>query len=96
MKLYAKTCINISRAQKVTQRTLPSVWTWKYFKMLIGALKIGMQFANAHNHHTARELKRAMYKGKEVPGLSFKPRSNELIGIKSKPVVVNHQLIVES
>ncbi|HEY2581061.1 MAG TPA: radical SAM protein [Mucilaginibacter sp.] len=96
MKLYAQTCINISRAQKVTQRTLPSVWTLKYFKMLIGALKIGMQFANAHNHHSDRELTRAMYKGKEVPGLKFKPRNNELIGIKSKPVVVNLPLIVEN
>ena len=83
MKLYAKTCLDISRAQKLTQRTLPSVWTWKYFRMVLGALKIGRQFLNAHNHHSGKELKRALYKGPEVPGLTYRPKSTSL-PVKSK------------
>jgi len=86
LKLYAKTCLNISRAQKLTQRTLPNVWTWKYFRMMLGAMKIGRQFLNAHRHHSEKELKRAMYLGPEVPGLAYQPRSNQTVSIKSKPI----------
>jgi hopanoid C-3 methylase len=74
LKLYAKTVLNITRAQRNAQRTLPSIWSLKYFRMLWGALKIGRQFMNAHRHHSPKEFKRAMYKGKEVPGLQYQPR----------------------
>jgi radical SAM superfamily enzyme YgiQ (UPF0313 family) len=93
MKLYAKTCLNISRAQKLTQRTLPSVWTLKYFKMLLGALKIGWQFFNAHHHHSLPELKRAMDKGPEVPGIGYKPRSIKPDALRSKPLSFSQSLL---
>jgi radical SAM superfamily enzyme YgiQ (UPF0313 family) len=88
LKLYAKTILNISRANKHTQRTLPSVWTWKYFRMLWGAIKIGRQFLNAHNHHSPKELAKAMYRGPEVPGLTYKPRSKPSLKSKSKKMVI--------
>jgi radical SAM superfamily enzyme YgiQ (UPF0313 family) len=88
LKLYAKTILDISRAQRLTQRTLPSVWSWKYFRMLLGAMKIGRQFLNAHHHHSEKELKRAMYKGPEVPGLHYQQRSEQPVAIQSKPLVM--------
>ncbi len=84
LKLYGKTILNISRANKHTQRTLPSVWSWKYFRMLYGALKIGRQFLQAHQHHSPKELARAMNRGPEVPGLAFKPRSKRPVKVQSK------------
>lgn len=88
LKLYAKTILNISRAKKLTQRTLPSVWSWKYFRMLMGAMKIGRQFMNAHHHHSQKELERAMYRGPEVPGLTYQPRSSHPVSIQSKKIVI--------
>ncbi|MET0391531.1 MAG: radical SAM protein [Chitinophagaceae bacterium] len=86
LRLYARTILNLSRAKKTTQRTLPSVWSLKYFRMMLGAMKIGRQFLRAHHHHSPKELKRAMYKGPEVPGLQYQPRSAKPIQIQSKPL----------
>lgn len=87
LKLYAKTILNISRAKKTAQRTLPSVWSLKYFRMLLGAMKIGKQFWQAHTHHSPGEIKRAMYKGPEVPGLHYQPRSLTPAQSQSKPAI---------
>jgi len=84
LKLYAKTILDISRADRHVQRTLPSVWSWKYLRLLWGALKIGKQFWVAHHHHSPKELMRAMDQGPEVPGLNFKPRTHNQSVIKSK------------
>jgi radical SAM superfamily enzyme YgiQ (UPF0313 family) len=71
LKTYASVIYNVPRAQKVTQRTLPSLWSWNYLRILIGASKIGWQFINAHRHHSPKELKKAMYRGEPVPGLKY-------------------------
>lgn len=71
MKLYWKTVMNPVRASKLTQRTLPSIWSRKYLRLFLGAMKIGRQFLNAHNHHSPKELAKAMYRGPEVPGLNY-------------------------
>lgn len=84
LKLYAKTILNLSRAKKNAQRTLPSVWSWKYFRMLYGSLKIGKQFMQAHQHHSPKELAKAMYRGREVPGLTYKPHSKKSVRTQSK------------
>lgn len=63
---YASVVYNIPRARKVTQRTLPSIWSMNYLRLLWGASKIGWQFINAHRHHSQRELVIAMDRGKAV------------------------------
>jgi radical SAM superfamily enzyme YgiQ (UPF0313 family) len=63
---YASVVYNIPRARKVTQRTLPSIWSLNYLRLLWGASKIGWQFINAHRHHSRRELAIAMDVGKPV------------------------------
>jgi hopanoid C-3 methylase len=89
LKLYARTVLNISSAQRNAQRTLPSVWSIKYLRMLWGALKIGRQFMNAYRHHSPKELKKAMYKGPEVPGLNYQPRVMNKAKLMSNPVSSN-------
>jgi radical SAM superfamily enzyme YgiQ (UPF0313 family) len=71
LRLYSRTILNLSRANRVTQRTLPSIWSIKYFKIIWGSLKIGRQFYNAHKHHSQKELRRAMDRGPVVPGLTY-------------------------
>lgn len=63
---YASVIFNLRRARRVTQRTLPSIWSWNYVMLLWGAAKIGVQFLGASRHHTERELKIAMDRGPEV------------------------------
>jgi hopanoid C-3 methylase len=71
LKTYATVMYNFPRAQKVTYRTLPSIWSVQYLKIIIGSAKIGWQFLNAHRHHTKKELKKAMYCGEPVHGLDY-------------------------
>ena len=71
LTLYAKTILNIFRAKKHAQRTLPSIWSWKYLRLLWGSLKIGKQFWFAHTHHSAHELKRAMDRGPQPSQPAF-------------------------
>ena len=76
LKLYQKTIFNLRRAKKHTYRTLPSIWSWQYYRILRGSLKIRKQFLNAHKHHSPAELKIALYKGKEMPNLDYSTKSN--------------------
>jgi radical SAM superfamily enzyme YgiQ (UPF0313 family) len=64
---YATVIFNLGRARRVTHRTLPTLWSWNYAKLLWGAAKIGLQFIGASGHHSARELRVAMDRGPEVP-----------------------------
>jgi radical SAM superfamily enzyme YgiQ (UPF0313 family) len=63
---YASVIFNLSRARKVTQRTLPSLWSWNYLRLLLGASKIGIQFLTAPWHHSEAELAKAMDRGPPV------------------------------
>ncbi len=71
LKTYASVIYNLPRAKKVTKRTLPSLWSVNYWRVLWGSTKIGWQFLNAHRHHSPRELKKAMSRGPEVPELGY-------------------------
>ena len=63
---YATVIFNLRRARRVTQRTLPTLWSWNYLRLLWGASKIGLQFISAHRHHSARQLRIAMDRGPSV------------------------------
>lgn len=66
LKTYAIVFYNFPRARRVTKRTLPSIWSLNYFKLILGSTKIAWQFINAHRHHSRRNLARAMDKGESV------------------------------
>jgi len=74
LRLYSRTVLNLSRASKETQRTLPSVFSLKYFRILKGTIKIGRQFWNAHKHHSDSEIKIAQYKGEKVEGHTYESK----------------------
>lgn len=63
---YASVVYNFPRARKVTQRTLPSLWSRNYLRLILGTFRIGWQFLNAHRHHSPRHLGKAMDRGKPV------------------------------
>lgn len=63
---YASVIFNLRRARHVTQRTLPTLWSWNYLRLLWGAARIGIQFLGAPWHHTPRALRVAMDRGPEV------------------------------
>jgi hopanoid C-3 methylase len=88
LKTYAKVMYNFPRAQKVTKRTLPSVWSVQYMKLMIGSLKIGWQFLNAHRHHSGKELKAAMYRGEPVEGLDYSAKRFGIDAGEIKPAAI--------
>jgi hypothetical protein len=74
LRLYGRTILSLTRAKNNTFRTLPSIWSLGYFRILQGSLKIGRQFMLAHHHHSAKEIALAQYKGEPVPGLTFETK----------------------
>ncbi|TXG38672.1 B12-binding domain-containing radical SAM protein [Seonamhaeicola maritimus] len=76
LKLYGKTILNMKRANENTFRTLPSIWTINYWNIILGAIKIGLQFYNGHNHHSEKELMISRYKGIELKDYSFNSKFN--------------------
>jgi radical SAM superfamily enzyme YgiQ (UPF0313 family) len=72
LRLYARTVLDIRRANRLTLRTGPPVWSPKYLRLWLGAIKIMFQFINAHHHHSLRDLAIAEDIGPEVPGLKWK------------------------
>jgi radical SAM superfamily enzyme YgiQ (UPF0313 family) len=69
LRTYARACLDIRRANRLSLRTRPPVWSRKYLRLWSGAMKIFLQFLNAHRHHAPAALARAADKGPEVPGL---------------------------
>jgi len=63
VRLYRRTCLDLARADRLTLRTRPPVWTRRFLRLWLGALTIGVQMSGAHRHHGARQLARAMDRG---------------------------------
>jgi hopanoid C-3 methylase len=70
--IYRNTVLNIVRANKLTLRTRPPVFSYKYLRLWGGAFKIMFQFLNAHNHHNSKNIARAEYRGIEPEGLKWR------------------------
>jgi hopanoid C-3 methylase len=76
--VYVRSCLSITRANHLTLRTRPPVWSLKYLRLWLGAFQIMLQFRGAHRHHSAREIAYAKEKGPAVSGLKpphQRPRS---------------------
>lgn len=84
LRTYTRTLLDFRRAQKYALRTRPPIFSFKYFRIWEGMIKIMFQFFNAHNHHTPKELAKAMYKGEPVPGLDYKDWITEAEELKVK------------
>lgn len=67
LKVYTRAMLDIRRASRLTLRTRPPVWSPKYLRLWLGAIKIMMQFRRAHKHHSLQELAEAMDKGPPLP-----------------------------
>ncbi|HSH74749.1 MAG TPA: radical SAM protein [Longimicrobiales bacterium] len=76
--LYVRSIIDLRRANRLTLRTRPPIWSRAYLRIWSGALRIWLQFRRAHEHHTPEALAVAMDRGPEVPGLERRLRSWKL------------------
>lgn len=85
LKTYSKTCLDLSRINKLTLRTRPPLFSYKYFRLMLGALKIFFQFIAAHRHHNRKNMKMAEYCGQELD------QSNQVYRIK-RPVSLSDEL----
>jgi radical SAM superfamily enzyme YgiQ (UPF0313 family) len=63
--VYTHACLNPLRARRLGLKNMPSIFSWKFVRLWLGALKIGQQFLFAHRHHTRREIARAEDRGRE-------------------------------
>jgi radical SAM superfamily enzyme YgiQ (UPF0313 family) len=69
LRLYARTCLDIRRANRLALRTRPPIWSARYLRLWVGAFHIFLQFLAAHRHHRAKSLARAQHVGPAVPGV---------------------------
>jgi radical SAM superfamily enzyme YgiQ (UPF0313 family) len=65
--VYTHACLNPWRARRLNLPTAPPIWSWKFLRLWVGALKIARQFLSAHHHHTPEELALAEDRGPAVP-----------------------------
>lgn len=92
LKTYMRALMDVRRADKYALRTRPAIFSFKYFRIWNGMVKIMFQFLNAHKHHTPRELAKAMDKGREVPGLNYKDWEAEAQKLELKETEVQHKV----
>jgi len=74
--VYARAIMDVRRANRLTLRTRPPVWSRAYLRIWWGCLRIWLQFRRAHRHHSPEALAQAMDRGAAVPGLRRRLRSN--------------------
>jgi len=71
LRLYAGTVLSLRRARRLTLRTRPPVWSRRYLRLWLGAVRIFFQFINAHRHHSGRNLRIAIDRGVLPDGLEY-------------------------
>ncbi len=57
LRTYAKTCLDIHRTNRLTLRTMPSVLSYRYLRLWLGAIKIFFQFVSAYRHHNSKNIR---------------------------------------
>ena len=67
LRTYRRAVLDIRRADRLTLRTRPPIWSRKYLRLWWGAIKIMFQLRTAYRHHSPRQLRRAMDRGPELP-----------------------------
>ena len=84
LKTYAKTCLDIKRANKLSLRTRPSVFSYRYLRLWFGAIKIFIQFISAHRHHNRKNIMIAENCGPELTKINSEYISKPLGDLSSK------------
>ncbi|MGH9346498.1 MAG: B12-binding domain-containing radical SAM protein [Vicinamibacterales bacterium] len=64
--VYTHACLNPRRATRLNLATAPPLYSWEFWRLWLGALKIARQFYFGHWHHAPSELARAEYRGPEL------------------------------
>jgi radical SAM superfamily enzyme YgiQ (UPF0313 family) len=72
LNTYQRACLSLKRADQLSLRTRPPVFSIRYLTFWLGAFRIWLQLRTAHRHHRPREIAKACHSGPDVPGLSWK------------------------
>ncbi len=84
--VYTHACLSPWRARRLSLRTAPPIWSRKFIRLWMGALKIAKQFLTAHRHHSSREIARAEYAGPQFNGTTeTHTTSRQLVGEGATP-----------
>ncbi|OZC03298.1 B12-binding domain-containing radical SAM protein [Rubricoccus marinus] len=75
--VYVRSTLDMRRAQALSLRTRPPIWSPAYLRLWKGALSIWFQFRNLHTHHSPRAIRQAQDKGKLPAGLSWPAASGD-------------------
>ncbi len=51
LRVYARTTVDLRRANRLMLRTRPPIWTLRYLRLWSGAVRIALQLMGAHRHH---------------------------------------------
>lgn len=63
LRTYARACLDIGRAKRLTLRTRPPVWHPRYLRLWLGGVSVYFQFLTAHRHHRPAAVRRAADRG---------------------------------
>lgn len=69
--VYVRSTLDLRRAQTLTLRTRPPVWSPAYLRLWKGAFAIYFQFRRLHRHHTPEQIAKARDKGRLPAGLGW-------------------------
>jgi radical SAM superfamily enzyme YgiQ (UPF0313 family) len=72
LSVYARTVLDLRRASKLTLRTRPPIWSFKYLRLWLGAIRIFFQLFNAHKHHGPDEIAKARDAGPEISNTNYR------------------------
>ncbi len=67
--IYTKAILDLRRANRLTLRNRPPVWSLAYLRMWLGGFRVWLQFRRAHTHHAPEALIEAMDRGASIPHL---------------------------
>jgi len=59
LRTYARATLDLRRANRLTLRARPPVWSPAYLRLWWGALRVFFQLLGAHRHHAPRAIARA-------------------------------------
>lgn len=59
LDVYVRTCLDIRRARRLSLRTMPTIWSLKFWRLWWGGLKVYRQLRSAHRHHSPKEIQDA-------------------------------------
>lgn len=89
IRTYARTVLNARRASRLALRTLPPIWSFKYLRLWLGAVRIYLQLRRAHKYHQGPLLAKAQEVSLPALGTPIKNEGSDAAGSASQATMRN-------